>query len=96
MNLVVTYDVNTETPEGRRRLRKIANLCKAFGQRVQWSVFELNVTDVQKERFMQGARAIIDPATDSLRIYRLTGDREKQVECIGLNSYTNFEDPLII
>jgi len=96
MNLVATYDVNTETKEGRRRLRHIANLCKAYGQRVQLSVFELTVTDTQKERFIQQAKKIIEPKTDSLRIYKLTGEREKSVECYGLSTYVSFEDPLII
>ena len=96
MYLVVTYDVNTETKEGRGRLRRMANLCKAFGQRVQLSVFELTLTEAQKERFMAAAEKIINPKTDSLRVYRLHGDRERCVECLGLNKYISFEDPLVI
>lgn len=96
MYLVVTYDVNTETNAGKRRLRRMANLCKGYGQRVQLSVFELTVNEAQKERFMAAAGKIIDPATDSLRIYRLHGDREQCVECLGVNTYISFEDPLVI
>ena len=40
MLVLVTYDVNTESKEGRRRLRKVAKMCVNFGQRVQTSVFE--------------------------------------------------------
>ena len=40
MEILVTYDVNTETAEGRRRLRRVAKVCERFGQRVQFSVFE--------------------------------------------------------
>jgi len=96
MYLIVAYDVNTETKEGRRRLRRMANLCKAFGQRVQLSVFELTVSEAQKERFMTAAEKLIDPKTDSLRVYRLHGDREQRVECLGVNTYVSFEDPLVI
>jgi CRISPR-associated protein Cas2 len=96
MYLVATYDVNTETPEGKARLRKMANLCKAYGQRVQLSVFELTITETQKERFTAQAAKIMDPKKDGLRIYRLIGDREKCVECLGINTYKSFEDPLII
>jgi len=96
MNLIATYDVNTETKEGRNRLRRMANLCKGFGQRVQLSVFELTVNEKEKERFMIAAEKIIDPKTDSLRVYRLHGDREQCVECLGLNTYVSFEDPLVI
>ena len=47
MFVLVTYDVSTTTPEGRRRLRRVARVCKNFGQRVQYSVFECQVNDTQ-------------------------------------------------
>ena len=40
MLVLITYDVNTETPAGKRRLRQVAKLCTDHGQRVQKSVFE--------------------------------------------------------
>ena len=40
MLVLITYDVNTETPAGRKRLRKVAKRCVDHGQRVQNSVFE--------------------------------------------------------
>ncbi len=49
MNVLVTYDVNTETKAGRRRLFKVAQTCKNFGQRVQYSVFECRVDSAQYE-----------------------------------------------
>src|SRR6266702_8868343 len=45
MELLVTYDVNTTTPEGRRRLRQVAQLCEGYGLRVQKSVFEIVCTE---------------------------------------------------
>ncbi|MBI3966168.1 MAG: CRISPR-associated endonuclease Cas2, partial [Chloroflexi bacterium] len=40
MEVLVTYDVATESVEGQRRLRRVAKVCEAYGQRVQKSVFE--------------------------------------------------------
>ncbi|MWV55048.1 CRISPR-associated endonuclease Cas2, partial [Chlorobium phaeovibrioides] len=51
MMVLVTYDVNTETPAGRRRLRRIAKTCQNFGQRVQFSVFECSVDPAQWIKF---------------------------------------------
>jgi len=45
MNVLISYDVSTETPAGRRRLRKVAQACQDFGQRVQKSVFECSVSE---------------------------------------------------
>ena len=40
MLVLITYDVNTQTAAGRKRLRKVAKQCVNYGQRVQNSVFE--------------------------------------------------------
>ena len=95
MNVLVTYDVNTETREGRKRLRKIAIVCKDFGQRVQYSVFECQVTEAQLESLRNRLLKTISEDEDSLRIYRLIGLREQNVESYGLNAYISYEDPLI-
>ena len=71
MMVLVSYDVRTQDPDGARRLRRIAKACRDFGQRAQYSVFEIEVDAAQwvalKARLMQ----IIDPAQDSLRFYYL-------------------------
>lgn len=95
MDVLVTYDVNTETREGRRRLRKVATTCKDFGQRVQYSVFECRVNDAQLENLRARLLHVIDEDEDSLRIYRLHPPREKNIESYGQDSYVSFEDPLI-
>ena len=95
MDVLVTYDVNTETKEGRRRLRKVATICKDFGQRVQFSVFECRITDAQLESLRAGLLKIIDDEEDNLRIYRLHPPREKNIESYGQDSYVSYEDPLI-
>lgn len=96
MDLLVTYDVNTLTPEGRRRLRKVARVCLDYGQRVQESVFEVTVTDVQKLRLVRRLRDTIEVREDSLRIYHLRGPRNQVVEAYGLDRYIDFQDTLTI
>ena len=95
MQLLVTYDVATDTPEGERRLRRVAQECKRFGQRVQKSVFECSVDEMDRERLVARLLKWIDKDEDSLRIYRLTEPRERNVEVYGLDHYLDFKGPLI-
>jgi CRISPR-associated protein Cas2 len=96
MHIVVAYDVSTETPEGRRRLRRVAIECKNFGQRVQKSVFECNVNEMQYEKFIRRLLDIIKKEEDRLRIYRLTEPKEKHIETYGLDGTVDFEEPLLV
>ena len=96
MCIVVTYDVSTETPEGRRRLRRVAIECKNFGQRVQKSVFECNVNEMQYEKLIRRLLDIIKKEEDRLRIYRLTEPKEKHIETYGLDGTVDFEEPLLV
>lgn len=95
MDVLITYDVNTTTPEGRRRLRSVANACKGVGQRVQLSVFECRVDASQLEELEARVASIIDPSHDSLRLYVLPPDRDRAVRVHGLDNYRDFDDPLI-
>ena len=95
MNLLVAYDVNTTTREGARRLRRVAKACEAFGQRVQYSVFEVTVNAVQKERLRTRLLGIINSEEDSLRIYTLRERREECLEAYGRDAYVDFKGPLI-
>ena len=96
MNILVTYDVNTETAAGRKRLRNVATVCKNYGQRVQYSVFECRVDQAQYETLQAKLLKIIDPALDNLRFYRLFGSREEAVEAFGIDKYVDFDEPLIL
>ena len=96
MNLLVCYDVNTLTPDGRKRLRRVASACKDFGQRVQWSVFECRVSETQLERLRQRLLAIVHPQEDSLRLYFLGSDRARCVEAHGRDHYVDFTAPLVV
>lgn len=96
MHLLVTYDVSTETAAGRKRLRKVCQGCKNYGQRVQKSVFECDVDDVEKERMVQALLKIIDKKEDSLRLYRLMEPLDQHVEAYGWNDKMDFNDPLLV
>lgn len=95
MYVLVTYDVNTETKAGRRRLRQVATICKDFGQRVQFSVFECQVDASRYEELHHRLTKTMNPDEDSLRIYRLAGTRDQHITTYGIDRYTSFEDPLI-
>lgn len=96
MDVLVTYDVVTETVEGRRRLRKVAEACLAFGQRVQQSVFECSLTEMQLETLRHRLLATIDEKQDSLRIYRLPQPRERFLWAYGVQREIDFNGPLIV
>jgi len=96
MLVVVTYDVNTETPESRRRLRHIAKKCQNLGQRVQKSVFECLVDPAQWAQLRQGLIDEINPEQDSLRFYLLGKNWKHRVEHAGAKQGYDPEGPLII
>jgi len=96
MNILVTYDVNTEDKAGQRRLRKVATICKNYGQRVQLSVFECRVNEAQYEALRAQLLKVIQPKLDSLRIYRLSSERSQCLESFGIDCYTDFDEPLIV
>lgn len=96
IDLLVCYDVATQTEGGRRRLRRVARVCVAHGQRVQNSVFEVSVSEVQLLTLRQKLLDILDPMEDSIRIYRLRQPREKFVEAHGLDRYRDLSEPLIL
>lgn len=96
MQILVAYDVSTETEEGRKRLRKVARICLDYGQRVQKSVFECSVNQMQYEELRFRLAKNIDPQEDSLRIYRLREPKERYVEHFGINRPVDFEAPLIL
>lgn len=96
MMVLVTYDVNTETPEGRRRLRLVAKTCVNYGQRVQNSVFECLVDPVQLAQIRKELESIIDPQKDSLRYYFLGSNWKKRVEHVGAKESYDPEGILMV
>lgn len=96
INILISYDVDTTTPKGRKRLRDICKVCKAYGQRVQYSVFECAVTEAGYALMIDKALEVIDQEQDSLRIYRLPGKRQALVTVYGKDHFIDFERPLIV
>ncbi len=96
MLILVTYDVSTDTGAGRRRLRRVAKTCERIGQRVQKSVFECQVNDMQYEALERELLAEIDPEHDNLRLYRITEPTELRVKEYGRFRATDFAGPLVV
>lgn len=96
MFFLICYDVSTVTLEGRRRLRKVAQLCKNFGQRVQQSVFECDLGENQWAVLRPALLEILDPTQDSLRFYRLGDYPSDRTEHHGLKPSIDFQGPLIV
>lgn len=96
MFVLITYDINTTTKEGRKRLRTVAKICQNYGQRVQNSVFECKVDEGQFRLIKHQLFKVIDHEKDSLRFYRLGKDYEKTVEQMGYNDTYNIDEPLIL
>jgi len=95
MDVVITYDVETQTEDGERRLRRVATICQNYGQRVQKSVFECRVDQAQLEQLEASLLKVIDARRDSLRIYILRGGREQSVRVHGVDRYVDFDAPLL-
>jgi CRISPR-associated protein Cas2 len=96
MLVLITYDVNVETPEGRRRLRRIAKICVNHGQRVQNSVFECKVDPAMLVKLKALLESEINPDTDSLRFYQLGKNWQGRVEHVGAREAYDPDGPLII
>jgi len=96
MLVIVCYDVNTETPAGRRRLRRVAKTCEARGQRVQKSVFECQLDLAGLEEIERRLLAIVDLERDCLRLYRLSDAKGCEVREHGRFRAQDFDAPLVV
>ncbi|MCB2218676.1 CRISPR-associated endonuclease Cas2 [Desulfofustis glycolicus] len=96
MMVLVSYDVRTSEPGGARRLRRVAKVCRNFGQRVQFSVFECLVDPAQWAKLRQTLIKEIDIEADSLRFYFLGANWRNRVEHIGAKESVDQEGPLIV
>lgn len=97
MMVLITYDVSFEDPDGAKRLRRIAKCCQDYGQRVQYSVFECEITPAQWVKLKAALLDEYNPETDSLRFYQLGSKWQNKVEHHGAKAgFDLFRDPLII
>lgn len=95
MLVLITYDVSTETSEGRKRLRNVAKACKNLGQRVQKSVFECLIDPDQWVKLKHRLETEINPDEDSLRFYFLGKNWKPKIEHLGVKTSYDPEGPLI-
>ena len=96
MLVLITYDVNTETVSGKKRLRKVAKQCENYGRRVQSSVFECILDQAQSVVLKQSLIDIIDENVDSLRFYYLGNKYQTKVEHVGVERGIAVDQPLIL
>ncbi len=96
MMTLVSYDVSTVDSDGRKRLRKVAKECVNYGQRVQNSVFEVNVDYGTFLKLKDRLVKIIDPDNDSLRIYYLGNNWKSKIEHIGAKETYDSEGAIIV
>ena len=96
MLVLVSYDVEVTSPGGARRLRRISRACQDYGQRVQFSVFEIEVAPDQWALLRARLVGEIDAACDSLRFYFLGKDGRRRVEHVGAKPALDFDAPLIV
>ena len=96
MMVLITYDVSTTTPEGRKRLRHVAKQCVNYGQRVQNSVFECLLDPAQFAVLKNMLEEIINVEEDSLRYSFLGGNWKRRVEHVGAKSTYDPEGSMII
>jgi CRISPR-associated protein Cas2 len=95
MMVLITYDVNTETEDGKKRLRKVAKQCQNYGQRVQNSVFECLLDAAQWRNLKHRLEQLINPDKDSLRYYYLGDEWRQRVEHVGAKPSMDIEGLLI-
>lgn len=96
MLVLITYDVSTETPAGRKRLRHVAKICVDYGQRVQNSVFECALDAAQFRIVKDKLLKKIDYETDSLRFYNLGNNYKSKVEHYGAKASFDVTEPLVL
>jgi len=96
MMIIITYDVSTVTAAGRKRLRRVAKVCESIGQRVQNSVFECRIDQMQLEILERRLLGEIELKEDSLRLYRLTEPVDLHIKEYGKFHAVDFEGALVI
>lgn len=96
MNILVTYDVETVCEKGQKRLRKVASICKDYGQRVQNSVFECEVTEAQYIVLKNTLKTAMDEKLDSIRFYHLNRNKKHSIETLGKITSYDVSDAIIL
>lgn len=96
MYILITYDVDTVSEMGQKRLRQVARICKNHGLRVQNSVFECEVTEAQYVKLKDALSAVMDQKADSIRFYYLNKNENRRVETMGVKTAYNVNEAIIL
>lgn len=96
MLYVLAYDVSTETKKGRKRLRRVAKVCENYGQRVQKSVFELQLTKEKFYSMKQEILEIMNKKEDNIRIYKIAEPKSNYVEEYGNFRAIDYENDTLL
>lgn len=96
MKILISYDVSTTDPEGKKRLRRVAKACKDYGVRVQYSVFECSVGDKEFVKLRARVLDILNVQQDSVRIYQLDEDSAAKTEHHGVRVPLDPDGPLVV
>ena len=73
MDVLVAYDIADTEGAGASRLRRVAQVCEKYGQRVQFSVFECRLSPERLARMIGDVEDVIDSDEDSVMVYRFSG-----------------------
>ena len=96
MYILITYDVDTISTSGQKRLRRVARICKDYGQRVQNSVFECEMTEAQYVKLKDVLTAVMDKQLDSIGFYHLYKNENRRIETVGRETSYNFNNAIIL
>lgn len=97
MDVLVTYDIaGTEETAGATRLRRVAQICEKYGQRVQFSVFECRLSPERLARLIGEVQGIIDSHRDSVIVYRFPGQLQDAKLRFGRNQGRELGQPWVL
>ena len=76
---VISYDITSD-----KRRRQVVKILEGLGYRVQYSVFECELSERQLKHLKTALKPYVKPKTnDSIRFYILCGECQKRVESLG-------------
>lgn len=96
MDILVSYDIGDTEGAGAPRLRRIAQVCEKYGQRVQFSVFECRVSPTSFARMIGEVQDAIDEEHDSVIVYRFSGEINDSKLEYGRRSARRLGDPWVV
>jgi len=91
MFLVIAYDCSDD----KRRLR-VSKILLDYGYRVQYSVFEADLSGPLIQEMIKRLTQVIDPEQDSIRIYHICQRCLDQTQLFGDAELTNQEKVFIV